>query len=101
MRFAITATDRFLGVFQALVEAGWQPVKLFTLPVDDRLFHNKAAIDFAHRLGIPAQITPLIQPDLENLAQLGCDALVVASYNHRIGDWTPYLKYAVNFHPSP
>ena len=43
-RFAITATDRYLGVFKAFVEAGWAPVKLFTAPTDDRLFHNKATI---------------------------------------------------------
>jgi methionyl-tRNA formyltransferase len=101
MRFAITATDRYLGVFQALVEAGWQPVKLFTAPVDDRLFHNKATIDFAYRLGIPVQLSPIGRRDFEDLAELGCEALMVASYNHRIGDWTPYLRYAVNFHPSP
>lgn len=101
MRFAITATDRYLGVFEALVEAGWRPLKLFTTPVDDRLFHNKATIDFARRLQIPVQLTPIREPDFEELAGLGCEVLVVASYNHRIGDWTPYLGYAVNFHPSP
>jgi methionyl-tRNA formyltransferase len=39
--------------------------------------------------------------DLEHLAAQDCDAIVVASYNQKIGDWTPYLRYAVNFHPSP
>jgi methionyl-tRNA formyltransferase len=101
MRFAITATDRYLGVFEALVGAGWHPLKLFTTPVDDRLFHNKATIDYARRLNIPIQLSPIGERDFEELARLGCEVLAVASYNHRIGDWSPYLGYAVNFHPSP
>jgi methionyl-tRNA formyltransferase len=101
MRFAITATDRYLGVFETLVQAGWKPVRLFTTPVDNRLFHNRAAIEYAQQLQVPIQLSPLRTRDFEELAGLGCDALVVASYNHKIGDWTPYLKYAVNFHPSP
>jgi methionyl-tRNA formyltransferase len=35
------------------------------------------------------------------LTDRGCDVLVVASYEWRIGDWRPHLKYAVNFHPAP
>lgn len=101
MRFAITATDRYLGVFESFVKAGWEPVRLFTTPVDNRLFHNKATVEYAQQLQIPIQLSPLRERDLDDLAVSGCDALIVASYNHRICDWTPYLKYAVNFHPSP
>jgi methionyl-tRNA formyltransferase len=101
MRFAITATDRYLGVFETLVRAGWQPLRLFTAPVDDRLFHNRATIDYAQQLQIPIQLSPLTARDLEGLRALDCDILVVASYNQKIVDWSPYLRYAVNFHPSP
>jgi methionyl-tRNA formyltransferase len=38
--------------------------------------------------------------DLKELSQRGCDILIIASYNWRIPDWRPYLKYAINFHPS-
>jgi methionyl-tRNA formyltransferase len=100
MRFAITCIDRYLGVFEAFLAAGWTPVKLFTVPVDNRLEHNTAVIARAQALGIPVQISPMRQSDLEDLNGC-CDALVVAGYNWRIGDWAPHLKYAVNFHPSP
>lgn len=101
MRFAITATDRYLGVFQAFIERGWQPLKLFTTPVDQRMHHNRAVIDYAARLKIDVQLTRLDEQSLRALSAAGCEALVVASYQWRIGDWRPYLKYAVNFHPSP
>jgi methionyl-tRNA formyltransferase len=101
MRFAVTATDRYLGIFQALVERGWTPLKVFTTPVDDRLHHNKAVIDFAQQLRLDVQISRLTPDNLRELADRGCDVLVVASYKWRIGDWRPHLKYAVNFHPSP
>lgn len=101
MRFAITAVDRYLGVFEALIAAGWTPVKLFTAPLDNRTEHNQRVIALAQRLGIDVQISRLNERDLEDLAMRGCEVLVVASYNWRIPDWRPYLRYAINFHPSP
>lgn len=101
MRFAITVTDRYLGVFQALVEHGWTPLKVFTTEVDNRVHHNTAAIDYAQRLGLDVQISRLTEDSLRQLADRGCEALVVASYRWRIGDWRAHLSYAVNFHPSP
>jgi methionyl-tRNA formyltransferase len=101
MRFAVTATDRYLGVFQALVERGWKPVKVFTTPVDDRLHRNTSVIELANQLKVDVQISRLTEDNLRELAAQGCEALVVASYKWRIGDWRPYLKYAVNFHPAP
>jgi len=101
MRFAITATDRYIGIFQALIERSWTPVKLFTTPVDQRIHHNTAVIDLAQRLAVEVQISQLTEANLKELAHRGCDALIVASYKWRIGDWRPYLGHAVNFHPSP
>lgn len=101
MRFAITGTDRYIGVFNALLEAGWQPVKLFTVPVDNRIFFNRNMIEFAEKQGIGVQISRLRQDDLVDLAARGCQVLVVASYNWRIPDWRSHIPYAVNFHPSP
>ena len=101
MRFAITATDRYLNIFQTLVERGWTPLKVFTGKVDNRIHRNTAVIDYARQLKLDVQISRLTQTNLRELHDLGCEALIVASYAWRIGDWRPYLKYAVNFHPAP
>jgi methionyl-tRNA formyltransferase len=101
MRFAATVTDRYLGVLESLVERGWRPLKLFTTAVDSRLHHNSAVIEFARRLGVEVQISRLTDENLRELGQRGCEALVVASYRWRIGDWRSHLKRAINFHPSP
>jgi methionyl-tRNA formyltransferase len=101
MRFAITATDRYLNVFRSFVERGWTPLKVFTGKVDNRLHRNSEVIDFARQLNADVQISRLTEANLRALAEAGCEALVVASYEWRIGDWSPYLKYAVNFHPAP
>jgi methionyl-tRNA formyltransferase len=69
--------------------------------VDQRIHHHRAVIDYAARLKLPVQLTRLDEQSLRELSEAGCEALVVASYPWRIGDWRPYLKYAVNFHPSP
>jgi methionyl-tRNA formyltransferase len=101
MRFAITATDRYLNIFQTLVERGWTPVKVFTGSVDNCIHRNTAVLDYARRLGLEVQISRLTDANLRELAGQGCEVLVVASYEWRIGDWRPYLKYAINFHPAP
>ncbi len=101
MRFAFTASDRYLGAIQALCSAGWEPIKLFTSPTDDRLHHNRGSIEFALARGLPIQLSRLSERDLAALAEDGCEALVVASYPWRVPPWQSDLRYAINFHPSP
>jgi methionyl-tRNA formyltransferase len=101
VRFAIATTDRYLDIFQGLVVRAWKPLKVFTCPVNNRLHSNSAVIDFARHLHVDVQISRLTDANLRELATMGCEALIVASYDWRIGDWRPYLKYAVNFHPAP
>lgn len=101
MRFAITATDRYIGVFEALVAAGWEPIKLFTTLVDNRIHRHQSVIQMAQRLNLDVQFSRLCESDLRDLSHRGCDLLVIASYAWRIGNWRPYLQYAINFHPSP
>ncbi|HEX3754196.1 MAG TPA: hypothetical protein VHV26_03890, partial [Rhizomicrobium sp.] len=101
MRFAITAIDRYLGIFEALIRAGWEPVKLFTVPLRNLVDSNHGVIALAERHKIPIQLSPMTADDLQALSQKGCDVLIIASYNWKIPDWQPYLKYAVNFHASP
>jgi methionyl-tRNA formyltransferase len=101
MRFAITMSDRYLGVFEALLNAGWQPVRLFGAPTDGRLSPNRASIDRACALKIGIQLSRMSERDLKYLAEEECEVLVVASYPWRIGDWQRFLPHAINFHPSP
>jgi methionyl-tRNA formyltransferase len=101
MNFAITATDRFLGVFDAFVSAGWKPLKLFTVPMAHPLSNQQAVIAYAQKHDAAIQLSRMTEHDLAELRELGCEALIVASYDWKIPNWQPYLKYAVNFHSSP
>ncbi len=101
MRFAITCVDRCLTIFEALLAEGWEPVKLFTIPPGPVFSGNSATIARAVGLGVPIQISRMQDDDLKDLADRGCEALICASYNWKIGDWRPYLRYGLNFHPSP
>ena len=101
MRFAITVTDRYIGVLESLLDRAWRPLKIFTTVVDNRLHRNTAVIELARRRNVEVQISRLSADNLRDLGQLGCEALIVASYRWRIGDWRPHLPRAVNFHPSP
>lgn len=102
MRFAIATIDRYLGVFEALCQAGWTPLKLFTVPVRDPDFGNhQAAIAFADKKGVAIQLSRMSQKDIADLGIAGCDVLVVAGYDWKIPDWNLLVKYAVNFHPAP
>ena len=100
-RFAITASDRYIGVFNVFLECGWEPVKLFSAPVFDHMASTKQVLALAQKHRIPVQMSRMEAADLADLAARGCELLVVASYQWRIGDWKPYLARAINFHPAP
>ncbi|WP_059284443.1 formyltransferase family protein [Aquitalea magnusonii] len=101
MRFAITLTDRFKVLLDTALQAGWQPLKIFTSPLDGKIHDNRQVIEQAARLGIPVQLSPITEADLAALAAQGCETLLLGSYDWRVPNWRPYLAHAVNFHPSP
>jgi methionyl-tRNA formyltransferase len=101
MRFAITAVDRFRGVFEAFLHAGWEPVKLFTAPARSTMGMQSGVISLAEEKKAAIQLSRMTENDMRGLQNLGCEALILASYDWKIPDWRPYLQYAANFHPSP
>jgi methionyl-tRNA formyltransferase len=101
VRFAITGCDRYARVFEEFLNAGWTPVKLFSAHPVNRLSNNERMIALARRHGCPVQLTRMVDAELDDLAQRGCEALIVASYDWRIPRWQDKLQYAANFHPSP
>jgi methionyl-tRNA formyltransferase len=101
MRFAFAGVDRSRGIFEAFVAAGWEPVALYTMPVDNRFDFNDELIGLAQHHCMPVQLSRIREDDLRALAQRQCDALIVAGYQWRVPDWREHLRYAVNFHPAP
>jgi len=102
MRFAMAAaSDRYLGVFESFINAGWKPVKLFTAGAADKFDEQRAVITLAEKNGASVQMSRLTEENFHELRDLGCEALVVAGYLWKIPDWSASLKYAINFHPSP
>ena len=101
MRFAITGCDRYIKVFEEFLQAGWEPVKLFACPSADALSTNTRLVKMAERRKLPVQLARMTDDDLRDLQQRGCEVLIVASYDWRIGNWPAYFPYAINFHPSP
>jgi methionyl-tRNA formyltransferase len=101
MRFAIATIDRYLGVFENFVHAGWKPLKLFTVPTSVELANQQAVIAYAQQYKAAIQISPMTEHDLQALKSQGCETLIVASYDWIIPDWRNILDHAVNFHSSP
>src|ERR1035437_4009927 len=100
MHFAIATNDDYQCVLEAFLRNGWQLDKLF-ISRSDWMHDNKQVIARALELDASVQHSPVSSSDLADLGQRGCQALVVASYQWKIPEWSSYLKYAVNFHPSP
>lgn len=101
MRFAFAGFDRWRGVFDAFVKAGWEPVAMFTIPVDNVVDFTDEIVARAELYRLPLKMSQLREDDLRALRELQCDVLVVAGYSWKIPDWSAYLPHAVNFHPSP
>jgi methionyl-tRNA formyltransferase len=101
MRFAFAGFDRWSVVFDAFVARGWEPVALYTQPLDNRRDFNDEVVARARHHDIPVQLSKIRSGDLRALGQRDCDALIVSGYPWRIPDWSADLRYAVNFHPAP
>jgi len=103
MKFAFAGIDFLGGVFEALIGAGWTPIKLFTRPCDGVYDHNEVVVARARAARIPIQLSRIQPGDLDALhATHGRDwALVVAGYPWLIRGWRGRANYALNFHPSP
>jgi methionyl-tRNA formyltransferase len=103
MKFAFAGIDFLGGVFEALIGAGWTPIKLFTRPCDGVYDHNEVVVARARAARIPIQLSRIQPGDLDALhAAHGRDwALVVAGYPWLIRGWRGRANYALNFHPSP
>jgi methionyl-tRNA formyltransferase len=99
-RFAIATSDAYQCVLEAFLAAGWKLEKLFTSP-GDWMHDNKLVINRALELGTSVQHSPINDSDLAALGSSDCTILIVASYPWKIPAWQPYLKHALNFHPSP
>lgn len=97
---AISATDRYTRVFDTLVQQGWVPLKLFTVPFDERLSNHKIVVERAAKTEILVQLSRLEADDLTDLQRRGCDVLVVVSYPWKIPDGQAFLPRAINIHPS-
>ena len=101
MKFAFAGID-FLGdVFEGVLAAGWEPLKLFTRPCDGVYDHHETVVERARRLRLPIQLSPIGVDDLAALGAQGCEALVVAGYPWLVKGWTAHLRYGLNVHPSP
>lgn len=101
MRFAIAAVDRYQIVLDAFLQAGWDPVRIYSTTRLSGYDSNSGLLARAETLGVPIQFSPIRPADFAELGRLGCDALVVAGHPWRIGEWRNDLSYAINFHPSP
>lgn len=100
MRFAITGVDLYQGVLLELLNAGWQPVKLFSWPTDNIFDFNRNILSYALELKIPIQLSRMTPRDLADLKSMGCEVLIAAGYNWRIPSWEEHIPYAINFHCS-
>ncbi|MGP9821350.1 methionyl-tRNA formyltransferase [Salinarimonas sp. NSM] len=101
MRFAFAGIDFLADAFDGFVAGGWEPVALFTRPCDDVHDTNVRVVAEAHRRRLPISLSRIVPRDLATLAEIGCDALVVAGYPWRIPTWEGTVRHALNFHPSP
>lgn len=99
-RFAIAASDPYLGVLNVFVEAGWVPMALHVVPEDGLTVGSQWIVKRAQQLGMDISLSRLDDRALEGLAARRCELLVVASHNWRVGRWEPWMPHAINFHPS-
>ena len=99
-KFAMATSDPYLGVMLAFVQAGWSPMALYVVPHEGLTASSRWTIQRAQQLGMEICLGRLDERALEHLATRGCDLLVVASHDWKVGRWEQWIPHAINFHPS-
>ena len=75
MKFAIAGIDFLGSVFDGLIEAGWEPIKLFTRPCDGIYDFNETVVAQARQRRIPIQLSRIKPEDIAALHQAGLATL--------------------------
>ena len=103
MKFAFAGIDFLGGVFEALIGAGWTPIKLFTRPCDGLYDHNEVVVARARATACRCSSRACRPEDLDALAR-GARAGLGAG-GGRLSLAGPGLAgpaaYGLNVHPSP
>ena len=100
MRIAYCGYDFFYTCLDGLLEEGHELVELFTWPTDNEYDFNEQVLRIAQSKKARITLSPINKVDLVRLHDSRVDLLISAAYPYKIPDWTPFLRYALNVHPS-
>lgn len=100
MKFAYCGYDFFADSLLSLLEDEHQLLKLFTWKTDDEFEFNRRVIAAATELGCPVSLERITSEDLKELSEHGCEVLISAAYPFKIPEYSGFVKYGINVHPS-
>ena len=98
MKIAYAGFDLLYPMLESLYSNGCEIVKIFTNKVDNVFEYNEKVIAFANEHSIPITTEKITLQDLEELKEMGVEALFCAAYYHLV-PILPDFKM-VNVHPS-
>ena len=98
MKFAFFGYDFSASVLYRLVQAGHEPVAVFSFDTDNLFTFNVDAQVIAKAQGVPFTTVPADDAAIQALADQGCEVLLSCGYPHKIP--VPETMYAINIHPT-
>ncbi len=98
MKIAYAGFDLFYPVLENLHQNGCEIVKIFSCKVDNVTEFNTQVSDFAKEHAIDLSYDRITKDDLNQLKNMGVDALFCAAYYYRIPITSEFAM--INVHPS-
>ncbi len=98
MKIAYAGYDLLVNCLNALQEAQYEIIKIFTFLSKDPYDQSEQIIGFGERFGIPVQTEPISIADLDHLLSTDCDVLICAGYPYRVPIHPD--MHSINIHPA-
>ncbi len=98
MKAAYVGIDMLYPALPALFETGCEIIKIYTCRTDNITEFNTQVVAFAQEHNIPLQINRILEDDLYELLDMGCDFVLVGGYYYVL----PVIEKLrmVNIHPA-
>ncbi len=100
MKIAYCGYDFFSAALGALLEAGQDVYRVFTVPCDNLVDHNRYIYDLCREYQLPVSEDRIDENLIQQLEEEGCELLITAAYHYKIPDLSTTSIKGLNIHPT-
>lgn len=100
MKIAYCGYDYFSAALGALLEAGQDVLRVYTVSCENQVDHNQYIYDLCREYSLPVTEQRVDENSIQQLEKEGCELLITAAYYYKIPDLSATNIKGINIHPT-